>query len=29
MMIGGKPRTEADKLRELMWGEKKEPDLER
>jgi hypothetical protein len=26
--IGGKPRTEADKLHDLMWG-KKEPELER
>jgi hypothetical protein len=26
--IGGKPRTEADKLAELMWGEK-EPEPER
>ena len=26
--IGGKPRTEADKLHDLMWGEKKEPELE-
>jgi len=26
--IGGKPRTEADKLAELMWGEK-EPERER
>jgi hypothetical protein len=30
-VIGGKPRTEADKLHDLMWGEGKEkgPDLER
>lgn len=34
-LIGGKPRTEADKLHDLMWGEgesgekKKEPELER
>ena len=26
--VGGKPRTEADKLADLMWGEK-EPELER
>jgi hypothetical protein len=29
-VIGGKPRTEADKLHDLMWGEgRKEPELER
>ncbi len=29
-VIGGKPRTEADKLHDLMWGEgKKEPEMER
>jgi hypothetical protein len=28
--IGGKPKTEADKLHDVMWGEKeKEPELER
>jgi hypothetical protein len=29
-VIGGKPKTEADKLHDIMWGEKeKEPELER
>ena len=29
-MIGGKPKTEADRLHDLMWGEgKKEPEMER